>query len=261
MPLEDSREISATMPERIMRSRYAMRWKPVDTADGIHHEAKVRWIMIGFDDPDVLELEGASPCPQLQTINTFLAVSAGLRQEVFQGDLEEAFLQGKKTTRLVYVKQPPEGVPGLHPDQLLKMGKEVYGTVRGSASWRESLVEEIKKLEYEQSCLDPCLFILRASTLGQQGSPRAGDAFQGQRVAGAARSEEGGQAAAEAAADVHPDDGQDDPLGRRRPGQRQRRAPPANGPPGGDLPLRAVQVAETARRRSLQRRPSPGPSH
>lgn len=103
--------------------------------------------------------------PQLQTIDLFLSISVGLRQEIYQGDLEEAFLQGKAIKRLVSARQPQEGVPGLHFGQLLRMGKEAYGTVRAPASWRETLIEHlIHELGYAMCPNDPCVFILRDVT-------------------------------------------------------------------------------------------------
>ena len=68
---------------------------------GIAFKAKCRWIVISYHDPDILSLETTSPMPQLQTVHVFLAVSAGLREEVFLADLEEAFLKGKRIERLL----------------------------------------------------------------------------------------------------------------------------------------------------------------
>ena len=48
----------------------------------------------------------------------------------------------------------------MHPDQLLKLEKEVYGTVLGTAKWRETLVEDIMNLGYRQCSLEPCAFTL-----------------------------------------------------------------------------------------------------
>ena len=64
---------------------------------------KCRWVIVGFRDPDILSLETTSPAPQLQTINVFISVSSGLRHEMGLGDLEEAFLQGKRIERLLFV--------------------------------------------------------------------------------------------------------------------------------------------------------------
>ena len=49
---------------------------------------------------------------------------------------------------MVYVRQPAEGVLGMEPGQLLKMEKEVYGTVRRLAAWREALLGFIHSLGY-----------------------------------------------------------------------------------------------------------------
>ena len=126
MSVVESARIRHEEPDRIIPSRLALRRKTVDDEKGIHYQAKARWIMVGFHDPDVFSLETTSPTPQLQTINIFLSAAAGLKEEIFQGDLEEAFLQGKPVGRTLYASQPPSGIPGLHPEQLLKLEKEVY---------------------------------------------------------------------------------------------------------------------------------------
>ena len=125
------------MPERILLSRCYLRKKPVDNADAKQKMefafpfnsdfeggskrwsiAKCRWINVGFDDPGILALETSSPAPQLPSISVF----AVLRREIGLGDLEAAFFQGK-TQR----------------EQLLRLEVEVYGTVRSSANWRETI--------------------------------------------------------------------------------------------------------------------------
>ena len=55
LSLMESRRTMEEHPDRIVRSRYHMRWKPVDHASGIEYEPKVRWIILGFEDADVLE--------------------------------------------------------------------------------------------------------------------------------------------------------------------------------------------------------------
>ena len=79
-----------------------------------------------------LALQTKSPAPQLQTINVFVAASAGLRK-IGLGDLEEALLQGKRVKRLLFVEQPKGGTPDLqHGQLLLRLEAVVYGTLRGS---------------------------------------------------------------------------------------------------------------------------------
>ena len=50
----------------------------------------------------------------------------------------------------------------MEPGELLRIEKEVYGTVLGSASWRTSLTGEIVAIGYKKSTIDPCAFILPA---------------------------------------------------------------------------------------------------
>ena len=75
--------------------------------------------------------------------------------------MKSAFAQSKPIDRDLYVSQPPDGVPGLQPGQILQLQTEIYGAVRGPAWWRETLVTEIKELGYQESLYDPCLYILR----------------------------------------------------------------------------------------------------
>ena len=58
--------------------------------------------------------------------------------------------------RLLFVRQPDIGIKGLDPRQLLQALKEVYGTTRASAGWREAFTEEVVKHGYIQHSLDPC---------------------------------------------------------------------------------------------------------
>lgn len=164
----------------VLPTRLALRRKPVDPEDnvdeslrinrewfhpdgsgGVEYKAKCRLIIVGFHDPDILELEVSAPAPELQTVNIFLSASAGMREEIFIGDMEDAFQQGKRITRLLFADQP-KGVllPDMAPGQIYQLEVEVYGTVRGSANWRETAVEEIVGLGYKQAKLDACLFYL-----------------------------------------------------------------------------------------------------
>ena len=68
-----SPEAAATIrretPDRIVPSRHVYREKPGEGL-GADSAAKCRWCVLGFHDPDLLELERASPTPQTSSINT-----------------------------------------------------------------------------------------------------------------------------------------------------------------------------------------------
>ena len=120
LSLRESQEIVREKPDRIIPSRYHFRWKPVDEGRVISKVPKARWILIGFKDPDILELERSAPTPQSATIALVAIAFASLSMEAFQGDVKSAFAQSKPIDRELYVSQPPDGVPGLVPGQLLQ---------------------------------------------------------------------------------------------------------------------------------------------
>ena len=52
------------------------------------------------------------------------------------------------------VEQPKERTPGLQQGQLLRKEVDVYGTVRYSAKWRETIRQYILELGYVQTRAD-----------------------------------------------------------------------------------------------------------
>ena len=117
--------------------------------------AKCRLIIVGFHNPYILALKRTSEAPQLQTINVLISVSAGLRHKIGLADLEEAFLHGKRTDGATQRRPPWSSTR-----QLLRLEVEVYGTVRGSANWRETIRQYILELGYVQTDADAGVFIL-----------------------------------------------------------------------------------------------------
>ena len=63
---------------------------------------------------------------------------------------------------MLICSQPKGGIPGLHPDQLLHVTKDVYGTTAAAAKWREAFTGYLAQgLGYEKSRYDSCLFLVR----------------------------------------------------------------------------------------------------
>eukprot|EP00971_Amphidinium_carterae_P351778 6492277-Amphidinium_carterae.1 len=137
LTLEESQRLRQVHSDRIIQSRYHLKWKQVDEAKGVSFVPKARLILKGFQDPDILQLPSSVPSPAMPSINIALAVIAGYGWEAFQADFTQAFLQGKEVDRFILVEQPKYGVPNLHPQQLLRLRKEVYGSVAGPSRWRE----------------------------------------------------------------------------------------------------------------------------
>ena len=82
----------------------------------------------------------------------------------YQSDFSKTFLQGKPVERLLCVSQRPEGVPGLHPRQLLRMRKESYDSVAAPSQWRDILMETMQELGWKMNDMDLCIFVLKSTT-------------------------------------------------------------------------------------------------
>ena len=164
LSVQESQQVLEHRSDRVVDSRFHLKWKEVDDAQGVHFKAKCRWILQGHKDPDAVDLDGRSPAPTMASINLLLMACASLHFEVHQGDLSEAFLQGKMAERELYVKQPPEGVPGLQPSLILRLQKEIYGSVLGPSSWRQTLIEVVMDLGWLPASCDECIFVLRSTT-------------------------------------------------------------------------------------------------
>eukprot|EP00971_Amphidinium_carterae_P349984 6491327-Amphidinium_carterae.1 len=66
LSVKESREMLEKFPERVVRSRFHYRMKPKDSEKGIDYVHKVRWVLLGFEDPDVHDMPNSSPTPALQ---------------------------------------------------------------------------------------------------------------------------------------------------------------------------------------------------
>lgn len=77
------------------------------------------------------------------------------------GDLKNAFCQSDPLHREngpLYFRQPPEGIDGMHPDQIVLIIAGCYGLVAAPLHWRKSLTDALCRLNYVQSSLDPCIY-------------------------------------------------------------------------------------------------------
>ena len=61
----------------------------------------------------------------------------------------------------LFARQPEGGLKGLESGQLLEIVAGAYGLNDAPAHWRRSLKKALMQLGYEQSVLDPTLFLLK----------------------------------------------------------------------------------------------------
>ena len=157
---KDAQAVRENNPQRIITSRLVLRWKPTDEGP----KAKARWCVRGFQDPDVHLIERSAPTPSLTTLQTFFQVAASLQFEAEVGDVSTAFMQGSpaKRDKPLYAA-PPDGItlPGVGPDDVIRLDKEVYGLMSGMSAWRATVVKFlVGELGYKKNHLDGCAFSL-----------------------------------------------------------------------------------------------------
>eukprot|EP00439_Symbiodinium_sp_Y106_P022248 s4851_g2.t1 len=186
-------------PKRVLRSRWAYKdknWSRRREGENVPWKCKSRLVIAGHTDPDLtdesLRLNTDAPTLSRSGLACMLQRTAdGLVGEdpwtLAAGDIRCAFLTGSYLTRELYMHQPRTGFPGLVPGQLVKIKKNVFGLATSPHTWWQDLQAGINKIElelrlegdagkyrFEQSAMDPCIFVLRKWT---------GDGFQGAPVA------------------------------------------------------------------------------
>eukprot|EP00435_Cladocopium_sp_Y103_P032915 s2710_g8.t1 len=172
---EESERIRREKPDLIMKSRYVLTEKQVepheveplraeglllDNKDGDVLKAKARHVMKGYSENNAEDLESTTPQVAKDTVFFVLQILASMAWIVGHLDFTQAFHSGDAIERELYCSLPPEGVPGLHDRQLLRLLKTCYGLTDGPYQWYRHVSRVLASRGYEKSKADPCLFLL-----------------------------------------------------------------------------------------------------
>ncbi|CAE7346231.1 GIP [Symbiodinium natans] len=202
LDVETSREVSAKKGERVLDSRFAYRdknWSKRRKDPGTEWKPKSRLVISGHRDPDLLSgLSTHAPTISRQGIHLLLQILASNLKKGWTGhagDVTAAFLSGEELERELYLRQPRSGLGDLHPEQLLRIRKGIFGLVDSPSSWWKKLKKTLKELEIEdenkkrwrvtQCSLDHCIFMVQAiNGEGEDGTPILGppEAYLGVHV-------------------------------------------------------------------------------
>ena len=172
---EESQTIRKTKSDLIMKSRYVLTKKPVesheidsakgedtllDDSGGVPSKAKCRHVMQGYSEAGILDLETTTPQVHRDTVIFTAQTLVSMKWEAGFADFSQAFHSGDAIEREVYAELPPEGIPNSQKGQLLKLLKTCYGLTDGPAAWFKHVKKLLTSLGYRQSVIDPCLFFL-----------------------------------------------------------------------------------------------------
>ena len=140
--MEESRGISRTKQDRILNSRFAYRdkyWSKRKENPDIGWKHKARLVIAGHKDPDLTSgLNTHAPTVSRQGILLLLQILASNLERGWSGhagDVSAAFLCGEELHRELYLRQPRSGLGQLHPEQLLRIRKPIFGLVDSPAAW------------------------------------------------------------------------------------------------------------------------------
>ena len=155
-------------PDQILRCRWILTWKPLDDADqeksNRQHKAKARLVVLGYLDPQLEELPRDSPTLGRHSKMLLLQLISSNGWCLKSFDVKAAFLQGKpQQGRVLGLEPVPEMRQELQmsAQEILKLEKGAYGLVDAPYLWFTAILEELQRLQFEQSPFDPCVFILR----------------------------------------------------------------------------------------------------
>ena len=154
---EAARQLAQQYADRIIRSRWHEKWKDMgeDYDNGLSREkyshlcrvceeAKSRWILLGFEDPDIASLNRTVPTLATEDVPMALQLMAAL---AFTADVASAFgqsLRGQRRSaggKRLFATPPKEGLPGEDQGEfiLIEILAEIYGLVSGPPGWRQTL--------------------------------------------------------------------------------------------------------------------------
>ncbi|CAE7838363.1 RE2 [Symbiodinium sp. CCMP2592] len=178
LSIEQSRQVLRDKPERVLPSRFAYKdkaWSKRKLDSNCPWRPKARLVIGGHRDPDLDKgLPSDAPTISRQGVLLLLQVLASNLcngWQGFAGDITAAFLSGRDLQRELYLRQPKSGLGELHPEQLIKIRKPVFGLVDSPATWWSTLQETLKSLVFTdddgvrwrvcQCPLDHCIFTVQ----------------------------------------------------------------------------------------------------
>ncbi|CAE7214247.1 GIP [Symbiodinium natans] len=176
LTLEESEEVIKRVdPSRILPSRYAYKDKNFGRRRAGKTEewkAKARLVIAGHLDPDLLDkgLVTDSPTVSRAALIMLLQICVSRGWHAAAGDIQAAFLNGLAIKRELYMRQPRGGVPGLHPQQLVRVLKGIFGLTESPRMWYDRLRQVLlghvfyvgdKPCRLAQCPLDACVFFLQ----------------------------------------------------------------------------------------------------
>ena len=141
-----------------------MRWVLTTKSSGL---PKARLVILGFQAPNITEVESASPTMSKLSKHMLLSVAANCRFRIRAGDVTSAFLQTEASieNEQLTVWAPAElailyGADPARPILPLRVVRAFYGLIHAPRRWFEDVQAQMKKQQWTQLLSDKCVFLL-----------------------------------------------------------------------------------------------------
>ena len=162
LTLEKSLAYRPYHPEYVLLSRWVNSWKWND--DG-RVKANSKIVILGFEDPHVLELGRSAPTPTNDTFTTTMQLLASITADGVGSDIPNPLSQSMGTNRgqKLCAELPSEIAEAgfdLDPKQLLMAETEVYVFISGPSCLRQSFVVDFDQMGYVRNAYDKCIMKL-----------------------------------------------------------------------------------------------------
>ena len=132
----------------------------VEKSEDGNKRIKARWCLQGHLDPDFEDKINSGVCqsPTLPQLARTLAlqVLASKRWTMCLGDIKGAFLEAgplQPKFRPLYAKQPQGGTPGVHPDDVIEVIGNVYGSNDAPFNWYQTFDQAAQEIGFQKESI------------------------------------------------------------------------------------------------------------
>ena len=127
--------------------------------DGDNPEYKARYVAKGYSQiKDIDYHETYAPTTKMTTIRTLMQLSAQYDLIVHQMDVKSAYLHAEIDCD-IFVEQPQGYSTQGKEKRVWQLNKSLYGLKQSGRNWNELLKKELLEENFEQSKIDPCMFV------------------------------------------------------------------------------------------------------
>ena len=154
-------------PDQILRSRWILTWKPPEPGES-QHRAKARLVVLGFQDPKLVEVMRDAPTLSREGRAIVLQSVASAKFTLTSFDIKTAFLRGKADANNPLAMEPPPELRqalNLKDSEVCQLLGNAYGRVDAPLLFYKELCKQLLALGFTRHPLEPCVFMLYS---GQQ---------------------------------------------------------------------------------------------